>query len=106
MNVFPDLPNGCIKMIISTIFEYEENRELLFQLKNLNKKIPIIVTSPDTRQALELYRLGASYVIIPRILSSQLIEKFLTGTKLEALENGSLRKAHIEEITNFGNAVP
>jgi len=94
------------KMIISTIFEYEENRELLFQLKNLNKKIPIIVTSPDTRQALELYRLGASYVIIPRILSSQLIEKFLTGTKLEALENGSLRKAHIEEITNFGNAVP
>jgi Trk K+ transport system NAD-binding subunit len=90
------------KMIISTVYEHENTLDLLSEIKKTGKDIPTIVTSPEIGQALEFYRLGAAYVIIPRILSSQLIEKFLTGSKFDSLADGSLRKEHIEELADHG----
>jgi Kef-type K+ transport system membrane component KefB len=87
------------KMIISTIFEVEATRTLLEEAKKLPHKIPVIVTSDTVQNALEYYKAGASYVIVPRILSGGLIQKFLISTKPEDLKEGALRREHIEELS-------
>ncbi|OGY22044.1 MAG: hypothetical protein A2113_02410 [Candidatus Woykebacteria bacterium GWA1_44_8] len=91
---------GSAKMVISTVFDHEDTRSILSEIKNLSRKVPVVVTSAESSGALEFYREGASYVIVPRILSSHLIEKFLTGEKMEELLDGSLRKEHIDELAN------
>jgi len=88
------------EVIISTVPDKEDNRTILTEVKNLEHKIPVVVTSADINEALEFYKEGAAYVIIPRILSSHLVERFLMGDQFSDLKDGSLRKEHIEELGN------
>lgn len=89
------------KLLISTVFDSEDTNAILSELKRLGKKIPVVVTSPLADQALEYYKSGAAYVIVPRILSSHLIERFIVGSEFEDLVNGNLRKEHVEELSNL-----
>ena len=86
------------KMVISTVPDKEDNRTILTEVKNLEDKFPVVVTSADSNEALEFYKEGAAYVIIPRILSSHLVERFLMDDQFRDLKDGSLRKEHIEEL--------
>lgn len=88
------------QLIISTVIDPEDTDTILEEAKKLPKKIPTVVTSPTTNEALNYYKKEAAYVIIPRVLSSFLVEKYLIGNNLEALKNGELRREHIEQISN------
>ena len=89
------------QMIISTVFDPEDTEMVLEEVKRIPKKIPVVVTSPTVKEALDYYKKEASYVIIPRVLSSHLVEKYLIGNNLEALKKGELRREHIEQISNY-----
>ena len=88
------------QMIISTVFDKEDTDIILEEAKNYSKKLSVVVTSPTVPEALNYYKQDAAYVIIPRVLSSTLVEKYLIGNNLEALKNGELRKEHLEQISN------
>jgi len=86
------------KMIISTVFDHEDSEVILREVKNLPQKPPVITTAAERETALELYREGATYVIIPRLLSSHLVERLLLSGDFEDLINGTLRKEHLAEL--------
>jgi len=86
------------KIIISTVYDHEDTHSILSSARQIHHKFPVVVTSAAPTQALEFYKKGASYVIVPRLLSSQLIEGFLVSTKFNDLRDGVLRKNHIEEL--------
>lgn len=88
------------QLVITTVFDLEDTNTLLAEIKNLPHKVPVVATSPTAGAALDYYKKGASYVIIPRILSSHLVEKYLIGSRFDDLKSGGLRKDHIEEISN------
>jgi Kef-type K+ transport system membrane component KefB len=88
------------QLIISTVFDPEDTDSLLSEVKNQHFKVPVVATSPTTRAAMDCYQKGAVYVIIPRILSSHMVERYLIGSKFDDLKSGGLRKDHIEEISN------
>jgi len=88
------------RLVISTVFDQEDTNTLIGEVNNLPHKVPVVVTSPLTDNALEFYKKGAAYVIIPRILSSHLVEKFLLAGEFTDLREGRLRKEHIEELKN------
>ena len=89
---------GKSKLVVSTMFDSEDTKELFEILKDLHKKPPLVVTSPTESAALEYYKMGAAYVIIPRVLGSHHISHLLTSGKLQDLLEGDLRKNHIEEL--------
>ena len=68
------------EMFISTIPVMEANMGLLKQFKKRNSKAIVILTANQIDQALELYKEGADYVILPHFLGgdyvSTLIEKY------------------------------
>ncbi|MEX0621530.1 MAG: cation:proton antiporter [Candidatus Woykebacteria bacterium] len=87
-------------LVISTVFDVEDTQTLLDEVKKLPRRPPVVVTSPLPETALEFYKAGAAYVIIPRILSSHLVEQYVLSERFEDLKDGKLRKEHIEELTS------
>jgi len=69
-----------VKMIISTIPGVDDNVSLIRRAKRASKKIFVIVAADQIKEALELYKHGADYVVLPHFLGGEhvslLIDKY------------------------------
>ncbi|MEI7791952.1 MAG: cation:proton antiporter [Candidatus Berkelbacteria bacterium] len=69
-----------VKMIISTIPDFDTNELLVGKIRLVNEKAVIIVLSQEAEEAIDLYEIGATYVITPHFLggkfASMLISKY------------------------------
>lgn len=110
--LFGDLRDGEIldksnmkkaELIISTVHDPDDTNELLGFMKYENIRAPVIVTASDTTEALEYYRKGVSYVIIPRILSSHYVSLLLDDSQMNKLVSGKLRETHLRELREKRN---
>jgi hypothetical protein len=94
-----DLDFSKAKLVISTIPDEESNFTLRDKLKEVNKKAVFIATSENPRSALDLYKYGVDYVIVPHHLggdyAAHLIQKFHTE-KSKYKEEG---KKHVKELS-------
>lgn len=59
------------KAVISTTPALFENAAILNFMKAKKNKTPIVMVAHDAESAKELYKMGASYVIVPNMVSSQ-----------------------------------
>lgn len=66
------------ELIISTVSDVEDNIILLKAIKNLKKKPKIILLALEKYEAVELYKEGADYVVLPHIAGGHHIAKILT----------------------------
>ncbi len=75
-----DLRLPKVKMVISTIPNYDSNAMLIKKIRENNKDAIIIVVSHNIDQAIELYEQGATYVLTPHLLgghhASMMIEEY------------------------------
>lgn len=92
------------KLIISTIHVYEDSVLVTEMFRKINKKITIVVTANTVREALDLYELGANYVIIPHILGGERVSEMLRTTIPNKKRLGKLRNKHIKSLINADNA--
>src|SRR3989344_8284176 len=74
------------KLVISTIPDLEDNKFLLNELKQENRKVKIVMMAYDVKDAKALYREGADYVILPHLAGGRQIAKILTEEGLAHLE--------------------
>ncbi|MEX2007472.1 MAG: cation:proton antiporter [Candidatus Levyibacteriota bacterium] len=65
------------KLIISTVSDVEDNILLLRAVKNLKKKPKILLLALEKHEAVELYKEGADYVVLPHIAGGHHIAKIL-----------------------------
>ncbi len=85
-----------VKMVISTIPDYSTNS---FVKKNiLNDNCVFVPTAHDIQNALDLYREGADYVIMPHFLGGEFMANMLVRDEFnkESLKNEG--KRHIREL--------
>lgn len=84
------------KLIISTVPSFDDNKIIISKAKAFG--IPVVVTSLHLKDAQELYKLGASYVIIPHFLGSEkvanMLKTFLRGKK--AIKN--IKEKHMNYL--------
>ena len=57
-------------MVISTIKDFDDDREIVTMSKALNTDINVFVVSNDIDDAVKLYDAGADYVIMPNHISA------------------------------------
>ena len=96
-----------IKMMISTIPDFDTNLLLINRIKEHNSKVIILVVSTDIDKSIELYNNGATYVIMPHFLGGQhtttLIENYgfdfdkFFEEKVSHMENLKKRKMRGQE---------
>ena len=65
------------KFIVSTIPNIEDNKNLIFFIKELNTKLHIILTAKTSQEAIKLYNLGADYVLVPYVKSGEILSNLL-----------------------------
>jgi Kef-type K+ transport system membrane component KefB len=66
-----ELPLEYAEMIISTIPDFETNELLIKTVKKYNKNAVVILRSNQISEALDLYVLGANYVLTPHFLGGE-----------------------------------
>lgn len=90
------------KLIISTVPTFEENMLLINAFKNSGDDRVLFVTANYVKDALDLYKSGADYVIFPQVLggekASTLIEEF---NKKDFKDIKEERENHIGELMTF-----
>ena len=74
-------------IIISTINNYSANQYLLGQVKEVNKKAVVILTSRSTQDAIDLYKKGASYVVVPDSLGGEKVTNYMVHLGNEGIKN-------------------
>lgn len=60
-----------LKIVVSTIPDAKTNEFIIQSIRNVNKKAIIIVKAYNIQEAHQLYKYGASYVIMPDYLAAQ-----------------------------------
>ncbi len=88
------------KIVISSIPNEEDSLFLIEHVKKENKKALIFVTAHDVEQALELYKAGADYVILPKILTGNKVSDILNKVKSKK-DLFKIRREHIKHLLSI-----
>ncbi len=83
------------ELVVSTITDFATNEHLIRYLHRTNSEALFICHADDHDEAAELYRLGASYVMLPHYVGSEQINSFIrqNGTTQTAFK--SYRQKHL-----------
>ncbi|MBU3923594.1 MAG: cation:proton antiporter [Nanoarchaeota archaeon] len=88
------------KMIVSTIPEFATNLLLIDKVRRINKKVIIMAISHNIEEANELYRKGATYIIMPHFLGGIHASKMIDEHKLDLGKFLKEKEKHIEYLKN------
>lgn len=91
-----------IDLAVSTIPDYEVNLSLVKSVRLVNSKAVIIVKALDVKDALELYKNGANYVLTSDFLGGEYVSKMIGALGMNMKKYEEEKGKHIkklEEIT-------
>lgn len=88
-----------IEVMISTIPDLEDNLLLIKKTKKLNSKVLIFVVANRISEALELYKTGADYVILPQIIGGQKAYGIIKKINKSSLKD--LKKEHLKYLNSI-----
>lgn len=87
-----------VKCIVSTIPDFDTNMLLTQFVARKNPKALIIVLSHYIDQAIELYRAGATYVIMPHYLGARHAAKMITHHQLNKISFKEEKERHLKYL--------
>ncbi len=87
------LPTQNLKLVLSTIPKKEENLFIIKHFKKLSDKIFVVVTAQKIDDALEFYKEGADYVLLPIIIGAEQCLDMIKN--LNKKEFHELKREHI-----------
>lgn len=74
------------RLVISTIPDIQDNLLLLKELKHENRRAKVVMMALDSKDAKELYKEGADYVILPHLAGGRQIAKIIIDDNFEDLD--------------------
>lgn len=96
-DLMTDLNFRKAKMLVSTIKNFQGNMDLIRRYKSVNKKGIMIVVAASNEDAIELYKEGADYVILPEALGGEKISNYMVHLTPQGIH--SWGKKHMKSIT-------
>jgi voltage-gated potassium channel Kch len=82
-------------LIVSNLQDYSTNVTLLSYLMEANSEVIFICHASDYDNAARLYQLGASYVMLPRLIGTEHMSNFIRKNGNNKLAFDEYRKHHI-----------
>ena len=86
------------KLIISTVTDFETNSQLVRHLNILNPEVVIVCNANSYEEALQLYELGSSYVIIPHHASSEHLNSLIMRNGIDRRHFDRYRARHLQKL--------
>ena len=88
------------KLVVSVISDYDTNIFLLKQLGSRNPHTVVICHADSIKQAVELYGLGASFVVMPHLIGNEKVSNFIRKNGFKKSEFNKYRQKHLEYLQN------
>ncbi len=92
------------KLFISTFSDFEVTSLLIRNIQKSNPTAVIICHAVNREDALQLYDLGADYVMIPHYIGSEKISAFIRKSGLKKSEFDHFREKHLESLKAYEEA--
>jgi len=96
-----ELPLDKIKLAISTLPDFETNFLLIESIRVVNPDAIIIVRAHRIKDALDLYKKGASYVLTPHFLGGEYVAKMIRGLKINEEAYKGEKQKHIKMLVGM-----
>jgi Kef-type K+ transport system membrane component KefB len=93
------------KLIVSTFTDYEVTHQLVTNVARINPNAVIICHAENQSEALELYELGATYVMIPHFIGSEKVSAFIKKKGLDKQEFEQFREKHMGRLRIHNEAM-
>ena len=93
-----DLNLSKIKMVVSTIHNFDTNLLLVNKIRESNKKAIVTVVSHQIGEAMKLYDAGATYVLMPHFLGGHHVAAMIEEYRLNLNKFLKEKIAHIEHL--------
>lgn len=93
-----ELPLEKISMAVSTIPDFETNLLLIESIREINEKAIIIARAHQIKDALELYKKGANYVLTPHFLGGEHVSRLIKGIKTKRKGYRDEAEKHIKSL--------
>lgn len=97
-DLLDDLKLDTVKMITSVIPDTDTNLLLVSKAKQANKKVISVIVSDKVKDAVLLYDMGASYVLLPHQLSGHHLSDLVTKNGLRLNNFLKERAKHIKSL--------
>lgn len=98
MELLGELHAHSAKLVVSTISDQSTNRTLVRYMHHHNPDAVIICHADDYNHAAELYRLGATYVILPHLIGNERVSAFINRHGLRKKSFDDYREKHLMEL--------
>jgi len=93
-----ELPFDKVKLVVSTIPDFETNMLLIESVRVINPNAIIIVRAHQINDALKLYVRGANYVLTPHFLGGEYVAKMIGDLKISEKGYKEEREKHIKDL--------
>jgi len=93
-----DLPLKTLKLAVSTIPDVETNSLLIETIKEQNPNAVVIVRAHTIEDAMELYDIGADYVLTPHFLGGEYLAEMLKDIKIDREGYKIEKEKHIKML--------
>jgi len=90
-----------LKLVISTIPDYDQTLFLLKKIKKVAPKAKVIVVGSRISETLKLYRAGADFVVTPKILAGAELISILKDGKGKKLDLRKAKKKHLKHLKDI-----
>jgi len=97
-DLLEELPFDKTEMAISTIPDFETNLLLIENVRVVNPDAIIIVRASQMKDALELYKKGANYVLTPHLLGGEYVAKMIRELKTNEKGYSDEKQKHIKML--------
>lgn len=94
------------KLVISTFSDFEVTQQLIKNVNRINPSAVVICHATNNEEALRLYELGATYVMIPHLIGSEKISSFIRKSGLKKSEFNHFRDKHLAYLQTHYNLAP
>jgi len=98
LELLRDLPLDKIKLAVSTLPDFETNFLLIESIRVVNPDAIIIVRAHQIKEALDLYKKGASYVLTPHFLGGEYVAKMIEHDEIDDEKYLEEKKKHVDTL--------
>ncbi|MCK4553074.1 cation:proton antiporter [Candidatus Pacearchaeota archaeon] len=98
VELLKELPLDKIKLAVSTLPDFETNFLLIESIRVVNPDAIIIVRAHQIKEALDLYKKGASYVLTPHFLGGEYVAQMIEDDDLSPEKYFEEKNKHVKTL--------
>jgi Trk K+ transport system NAD-binding subunit len=99
IDLLNQIPSDNLRIVLSTVPKKEDNLFVIRHFKKVSKNVFVIVTAQKIDEALEFYKAGADYVLLPIIIGAEQCLSMIK--KLNKKEFSELKSEHIKYLQDL-----